>query len=78
MSILTIRLPDKILHEVQLKASSLHISKNAYIHKAIKKLNEEISADLKKEKLFKASQKVRTNSMEINSEFSLIENDTNL
>ena len=75
MPVLTIRLPDKILHEVDLKSKSLHLSKNAYIQKAINDLNEEINYDLKKKKLIKASQKVRSNTMKINNEFSAIDND---
>ena len=75
MPILTIRLPDEILHEVDLKSKSLHVSKNAYIQKAINNLNCQINADFKKKRLIKASQKVRSNSMEINNEFSIIEND---
>ena len=75
MPTLTIRLPDKILHEVDLKSQFLHISKNAYIQKAINRFNEEINSDLKRKKLMKASQKVRCNSMEVNTEFSIIEDD---
>ncbi|MBY0581253.1 MAG: CopG family transcriptional regulator [Rickettsiales bacterium] len=75
MPILTIRLPDKILHEVDLKSRSLHVSKNAYIQKAINNLNEQINSDIKRKRLIKASQEVRSNSMEVNNEFSVIEND---
>jgi metal-responsive CopG/Arc/MetJ family transcriptional regulator len=75
MPILTIRLPDKILHEVDLKSRSLHVSKNAYIQKAINNLNEQINWDIKRKRLIKASQEVRSNSMEVNNEFSVIEND---
>ncbi len=75
MPILTIRLPDKILHEVDLKSKSLHVSKNAYIQKAINNLNNEINADIKRKRLIKASKKVRSNSIEVNNEFSIIEND---
>jgi len=78
MPVLTIRLPDKILHEVVLKSKSLHVSKNAYIQKAINNLNDQINTDLKRSQLIKASQKVRLNSMEINNEFSIIENDSKI
>ncbi len=75
MPTLTIRLPDAILHEVDLKSQSLHVSKNAYIQKAISNLNQQMNSDLKRVQLIKASQKVRSNSIEINNEFSVIEND---
>ena len=78
MPILTIRLPDKTLYEVEINSKSLHVSKNAYIQEAINNLNEKIMSNLKREKLIKASQKVRNNSMEVNSEFSIIENDSEI
>ena len=78
MPTLTVRLPDEVLNEVSSKASTLHISKNAYIHKAIDKFNKEINNKIKREKITKASQKICTNSMEVNSEFSIIENYTDL
>lgn len=78
MPILTVRLPDTVLEEVNNKANSLHLSKNAYINKAINMLNKEINNRIKRDKIIKASYKVRTNSMEINSQFSIIENDTEL
>ncbi len=75
MPVLTIRLPDDTLQEVSLKSRFLHVSKNSYIQKAISKLNEEINSDLKRKALIRASKKVRSNSMEVNSDFSIIEND---
>ena len=75
MPTLTVRLPDKTLYEVEINSKILHVSKNAYIQEAINNLNEKIKSNLKREKLIKASQKVRNNSMEVNSEFSIIEND---
>ncbi|MSO14615.1 hypothetical protein [Rickettsiales endosymbiont of Trichoplax sp. H2] len=80
MPTLPVRLPDEVLNEVSSKASTLHLSKNAYIHKAIDKFNKEIKINnkIKREKITKASQKICTNSMEVNSEFSIIENYTDL
>ena len=78
MPTLTIRLPDAVLNEVNIKAKSLHISKNAYVHRALDMFNKNLNAKIKREKLIKASHKVRANSMEINNEFSIIENDESL
>ena len=78
MPTLTVRLPDEVLSEVAINASSLHLSKNAYIHKAINLLNHEMNNQAKRDRIIKASQKVRVNSIEINNEFSLIENDSEM
>ena len=78
MPTLTVRLPDDVLNEGSSKANSLHLSKNAYIHKAINLLNQEINNQIKRDKIIKASQRVRNNSIEINSEFSIIENDSEI
>jgi hypothetical protein len=75
MPTLTVRLPDETLYEVEINSKFLHVSKNAYIQEAINNLNEKIKSNFKREKLIKASQKVRNNSMEVNSEFSMIEDD---
>ncbi|MDZ5762691.1 CopG family transcriptional regulator [Candidatus Cyrtobacter comes] len=73
MPILTVRLSDEVLREVDMKSKALNISKNAYIQRAISNLNFKINEDIKRERLIQASYKVRANSMEINAEFDSIE-----
>jgi hypothetical protein len=78
MPILTIRLSDTIANEVNAKSKLLRISKNAYIQKAIDILNSEINTNLKKKQLENASRKVASNSIEVNMEFSAIEDDSKI
>jgi Arc/MetJ-type ribon-helix-helix transcriptional regulator len=75
MSAITIRLPEKILNEVNMRANSLHVSRSEYIKKSIERMNNELRNGERKAHLIKASQKVRENSMIINSEFDEINDD---
>lgn len=43
MSIISIRLPEKLLREVEDLTQALHISRAKYIRKAIEHMNEEVT-----------------------------------
>jgi predicted transcriptional regulator len=73
MPVLSIRVSESTANEIELKASILHISKSAYINQAITNLNQQISKELLREQINKASKKVRKNSMSVNLEFSNID-----
>lgn len=73
MPVLSIRVSESTANELELKASILHISKSAYINQAITNLNQQISKELLREQINKASKKVRKNSMSVNLEFSNID-----
>jgi predicted transcriptional regulator len=75
MSSLTIRLPEKMLHEIDEKAQKLHISRTAYIKESIERMNRRIRENEKKARLIEASRRVRKESMLVNSEFAQIEHD---
>lgn len=75
MSIISIRLPEKMLHEMDVRAKMLHIQRAEYIREAIKHMNAEVEHRARKERLKKASLRVRSESMRINAEFSRIEHD---
>lgn len=75
MSLVSIRLPDELLSEVKIKAHNLHISQTEYMRKAIELMNAEVAKEERKQKLIRASLKVRKESMAINDEFSRIEYD---
>jgi metal-responsive CopG/Arc/MetJ family transcriptional regulator len=77
MSVISIRLPDKLLNQLDHMARFLHIKRAEYIRKAIEHMNEEIDKNERKEKLIQASLRVRNDSMRINKEFSDIEHDEN-
>lgn len=75
MSVISIRLPEQLLHELDHMAHFLHIQRAEYIRKAIEYMNESIAQNNRKEKLIQASLRVRNESMRINKEFSEIEHD---
>ena len=75
MSVISIRLPEQLLQQLDHRASFLHIQRAEYIRKAIEYMNEEMNKKERKEKLIQASLRVRDDSMRINQEFSDIEHD---
>ena len=76
MTIVSIRLPEKLLHELDSQAHACHIPRAEYIRRAIEHLNQEVKSKERKQRLMKASLRVRGESMNINAEFSKIEDDT--
>ena len=77
MSVISIRLPDQLLYQLDHMAQYLHIQRAEYIRRAIEHMNQEIDKNKRKEKLIQASLRVRENSMRINKEFSDIDDDKN-
>lgn len=75
MSLVSIRLDDKLLQEVKVRAHTMHLSQSNYIRRAIEHMNEEAKLQARKERLEQASLRVRDESMKINAEFSRIEHD---
>ena len=75
MSIISIRVPDKLLREMNGGAKAMHIPRAEYIRLAIQHLNQEMKNHERRQQLIKASLRVRGESMKINAEFSRIEND---
>lgn len=75
MSVISIRLPDDLLHDLDGSAHILHMPRTTYIRKAIEHMNQEVLNNERKQRLIKASMRVRKDSMRINEEFSEIEHD---
>lgn len=75
MNVISIRLPDALLHDLDGSAQILHVPRTVYIRKAIEHMNQEVLSNERKQKLIKASLRVRKESMRINKEFSEIEHD---
>ena len=75
MSTISLRLPDDLMRETKSHAVALHLSQTEYIRNAIEHMNAEITRQQQKQRLIKASLRVRKESMRINAEFSRIEHD---
>ena len=78
MPVISIRLPEQLLQQLDHMAHFLHIQRAEYIRKAIEHMNEEINKSERKEKLIQASLRVREESMRINQAFSEIEHDEDI
>ena len=74
-SLISIRLNDKLLREMRLRAQILHLSQTDYIRKAINHMNSKIAKQERSRRLKEASLLVREESMKINADFSDIEHD---
>lgn len=57
-SALTVRLSDKIVHEVDIKAKKLRISRSEYIRKSIELMNKGMNQQEKKPSLFLLAKKL--------------------
>ena len=75
MSVITVRLPEKLLHDLDLGAHLIKVPRAEYIRLAILHMNQEVKNKQRMEHLKKASLRVRKESMSVNKEFSTIEHD---
>jgi predicted transcriptional regulator len=75
MTTVTVRLSDQLLQALDKRAKKLNISRSIYIRQALERMNEEVAAQHRRERLKEASLRVREESMKINAEFSRIEHD---
>lgn len=75
MSIISIRLPEQLLQEIDSRAQACHMRRASYIRIAIEQMNQHVLNKEKRDRLIKASLKTRKESMKINAEFSRIEDD---
>lgn len=75
MTVLSLRLPDKLLKEADAIARKKKISRAAYIRETLEKANLEVQVENRKKRMKEASHKVRAESMKVNAEFAEIEKD---
>lgn len=75
MSVITVRLPDKLLHDLDTHAHAIHLQRAEYIRLAIEHMNMTVKNKERVERLKKASLRVRKESMRINKAFGRIEHD---
>lgn len=76
MSVITVRLPDKLLHDLDANAHHVQLQRAEYIRLAIEHMNMTVKNKKCVERLKQASLRVRKESMRINKEFSRIEHDS--
>lgn len=69
MATLSLRLPDDLMHEVDVCAEEMHSSRAAYVRKALVQMNSSVAAQCRRTRLIEISLKVRCESMRVNSEF---------
>lgn len=75
MSVISVRLPNELLNELDVRAHAIHLQRSEYIHLAIDHMNMTIKNKERINRLKIASLRVRKESMCINKEFSRIEHD---
>lgn len=75
MTNISVRLPEKLLHNVDKLAQELHLPRAEYVRKALEVMNSEVSKQRRRTRLMEVSHRVRKESMKINREFSEIEHD---
>ena len=73
MTTLSLRLPDELLHEIDIHANEMQIPRAAYVRKALEQMNMTVAAQRRRTRLMEVSLKVRGESMRVNAEFSKIE-----
>jgi predicted transcriptional regulator len=73
MGAISLKLPEDLLETSRRCADTLHLSRAAYIRRAIERMNQQTQALLRARRLAEASKKVRKESMRVNREFAAIE-----
>ena len=73
MTTVSLRLPDDLLKEAENRAKVLHIPRAEYIRRAIAAMNNEVLAQMRRERLIKISRRIGSESMKVNAEFDAIE-----
>lgn len=72
MGAISLKLPADVLETSRRCADTLHLSRAAYIRRAVERMNRQTQALLRARRLAEASKKVRKESMRVNCEFSAI------
>lgn len=75
MSALTVRLPKKVINELDDRAKKLHITRSEYVRQSIESMNKDLYQQERKKRFIEVSRLVKKESMIVNSEFSEIENE---
>lgn len=73
MSLISVRLPDRLLKEVDSHAEQLHLPRAAYVREALERMNAAVVAERRRARLMEVSRRVRDESLKVNAEFSQID-----
>jgi predicted transcriptional regulator len=73
MGAISLKLPEDVLEASRRCADSLHLSRAAYIRRAVERMNRQTQSLLRAKRLAEASKKVRKDSLRVNREFAAIE-----
>lgn len=73
MGTVSLRIDDDLLEEANRKAKALHVSRAEYVRMAVSEMNERVAEDLRRQRLQRASRKVREESLRVNREFAAFE-----
>ena len=69
MKSISLKVQEALLRTIERCARALGISRAEYIRSAIERVNREVEARARSERMARASHKVRTESMRVNAEF---------
>lgn len=75
MSMVSVRLPDKLLEQVNAFALELEIPRAEYMRMALEAMNREMLGKRRRERLKALSLRVRGESMKVNAEFEGLDDD---
>lgn len=73
MSAFSVRLPEKLMKEVDARAKVLHVPRSEYVRLAISRMNRDVAAEERRNRLQTVSERVRDESMRICAEFDAVE-----
>ena len=77
MGAISLKLPEDVLEASRRCADTLHLSRAAYICRAVERMNRQTQALVRARRLAEASKKVRKESLRVNREFAAVERDPN-
>jgi predicted transcriptional regulator len=75
MGAISLKLPDDLLENSRRYATTLHLSRAAYIRHAIERMNRDTQAQLRARRLAETSKRVRKESLQVARQFAAIEHD---
>ncbi|MDP1718086.1 MAG: ribbon-helix-helix protein, CopG family [Burkholderiales bacterium] len=73
MTTVSLRLPDELVKEADLRARELHIPRAEYIRRAIAALNTQVVATQRRQRMMEVSRRVRGESLRVNADFAVTE-----
>jgi metal-responsive CopG/Arc/MetJ family transcriptional regulator len=75
MSVISLRLSEELLHDIDNNAQKMHLNRAEYIRQAIELMNQRLLLKARRQRLADASRRVRKESMKVNQAFSEFEFD---